>query len=363
MLFMPTLLFKFHQKECLLNFKQNCIIFGANDSGKTLLLEELQKGLVGKNKEFLLDSLHVETKDNSVIFFNEETDFNNEFKFTNNNIFRNKIYSSIEKIINSDEILDNLNNILNIIDENVNQYLTCNMNNYFNENIKFDININNLDSIINKFTDIYINDLTSNTQISKSKKRFLIYQLLLLEQIQKDKTTYILIDNFDLYLDNYSISKVLHFIDQISKKFNCHFILTTSNPTVYSLTNNNFDLFKLISISTLIKFDEPFIFDVIKEFLLLDLFNNQKEESSLTLFKQKNSFFITEDNVKNFFQTEYYFLKKEIGVVLTSNHILLTLRTPSMISNHILCKTKSQLKFLQCFCDRLLTNYTINDML
>lgn len=129
---MPRLLFEFNQKQNTLNFKQNCIIFSANGNGKSLLLKHLENGINGKlNSTFLIDSLKVKKDDHSTIFFNEETDFNSEFKFTNTNAFRNAIYNSLEHSINSAKILSELNSVLDKIDTETNKYINSNIHNFF----------------------------------------------------------------------------------------------------------------------------------------------------------------------------------------------------------------------------------------
>lgn len=360
--YMPSFLFEFNKQEKNLNFKRNCIIFSPNAGGKTLLLRELNEGLSGKKKSFLIDSMPVDKNTNTVVFFDEETDFNSEFKFTNNNIFRQEIYSSIEKVINSEQILKDLNLILDQVDNKVNQYINKNINPAFTEDINFDININDLDQIINKFTDIYIDGLSSDKQLSKSKKRLLIYQLLLLNQITKDKDSYILIDDFDLYLDYSNTTKILKFISNLSKDYHCHFILTTSNPIVYSLTNNDFEIFKLAKNSKLIKLDQSSLSQTIHEFLLLKEFKRTNKKDFLN-FKEENYSLITENDLKLYFKQHYFNLKTLIGILLTSNTVKFSLEANTFDENSLHCENMEQIELLKLFCDKLLTEYEIVDIL
>lgn len=360
---MPRLLFEFNQKQSTLNFKRNCIIFGANGNGKSLLLKNLENGINGKCKNtFLIDSLKVKKNDCSTIFFDEETDFNTEFKFTNTNTFRNAIYSSIEHTINSESILKELNSVLDKIDIETNKYINNNIHDFFKENIKFDINITNLDQIINKFTDIYVDGLASNNQISKSKKRLLIYQLLLLNQIKKDITTYILIDDFDLYLDTENIIKILKFITNISKKFNCYFILTTSNPIIYSFIDENYECYKLTIDSTLIKLDEDIITSVIKDYIILTEFNNQSEEKDFTKFSDNFFNLITDNDIKEQINFINYFSYK-IGILLTNNFVSISLENNFHNTCIIQCQNINEFNILKLFCDKLLTRYQVIDMI
>lgn len=360
---MPTLLFEFNQKQNTLNFKQNCIIFSANGNGKSLLLKHLENGINGKlNSTFLIDSLKVKKDDYSTIFFDEETDFNSEFKFTNTNAFRNAIYNSLEHSINSAKILSELNSVLDKIDTETNKYINSNIHNFFKENIEFDINIRNLDQIINKFTDIYVDGLSSNNQISKSKKRLLIYQLLLLNQIKSDMVTYILIDDFDLYLDTENSIKILKFISDMSNKFNCHFILTTSNPVIYSFMDDNYTCYKIATDSTLIKLDDRMITSIIKDYIILKEFNNQSEEKDFAKFSSNYYNLITNDDIKKQKNIINYFSYK-LGIILTSNFISISLENNFHNICSIQCQNINEFNILKLFCNKLLTNYQVIDMI
>lgn len=360
---MPNFLFKFKQKQLNLAFEQNCIIFGANGSGKSLLLRTLENGINGKSKDtFLINSLEVEKNEYSTIFFDEETDFNSEFRFTNTNTFRNAIYDSIEHTINTESILKELNSVLDKIDIETNKYINNNIHGFFKEKIKFDINITNLDQIVNKFTDIYVDGLASNSQVSKSKKRLLIYQLLLLKQIKNDITTYILIDDFDLYLDTENTIKILRFVSDISKQLHCYFILTTSNPIVYSFLDDNFQCYKITTDYTMVKLDSEMISSVIKEYIILKEFKKQSEEKDFNNFYNKNTNLITNDDIES--QKNYIsYFKYKLGILLTSNFVSISLENNCYNIYSVQCQNISEYNILKLFCDKLLTDYEVVDMI
>ena len=171
--------FSYHNNEFSLSFENNIIIFGSNKSGKTSILKVLKEGLTGNNKSFYLNSLNCKKDEYNIIYFDEETDFNNEFKFTKNNVFKVSLYDAISKNINKEKILFEINKNLDNIDTAINNYLDNNINSVQKNKLTFNINIDDIDKIIDKFTTIYVNDLTDSQNISKSDKRKLIYQLLL----------------------------------------------------------------------------------------------------------------------------------------------------------------------------------------
>ena len=236
--------FKYQNIDSSISFNNNLIIFGSNKSGKTTLLKLIKEGLSGKNKNFYLNSLEINKDEYNIIYFDEETDFNNEFKFTQNNIFKTSLYDAIYKTIDKEKILAEINNSLDNIDNAVNKYLEKNINNNSKNKITFNIDIDDIDKIIDKFTTIYVNDLINTKEISKSDRRKLLYQLLLFNT-SKDKETFIMIDDFDLYLDNESIIEILNLIT-ILNKHHCHFIISTNNSNIYRyLDPDDYSIYKI----------------------------------------------------------------------------------------------------------------------
>lgn len=347
------IIFSDKENKFNLDFKKNIILFGSNNSCKTKILKLLADSI--KNGTAIINSLNIKKGDYDVLFFSEESDFNGEFSFTKSNVFRSTIYDSIMNSIDKNRLLEEINLTFDKLDKKVNNYLDKNLNLFFNNNIKFDINIDDLDNIINKFTSIYINDLNESKKIPKSFKRMLIYQLSLLNSSDKEKI--IIIDDFDLYMDSYNIIQILDFISKFSSE-QCHFILSTSNPLVYNYVNNNFDIYKITN-QKLVRFSN--ISDLIKKGILMYEFEKSKDSINFNDFYNNNISLITDEDINLFYKEYFIYLKVNIGIILTNNFICFNDYSNKNV--FIFTKNNKELYFLKFVCDALLTDYKIIDIL
>lgn len=348
------ILFSTKEHEYNLNFKNNCVIFGANNSGKTKVLQLLSESI--KNGKAVINSLKCQKNDYDVIFFSEESDFNDEFSFTKNNLFRSTIYDSIMNSIDKVQLLKELNSTLDKIDSKVNDYLDKNINQFFDNKIKFDIDITDLDNIINKFTSVYINDLRDNKKIPKSFKRILLYQLSLLD-FSDGKEKFVIIDDFDLYMDTDNIIKILNFISKYSSD-NCHFILSTSNPIVYTYLSQEYTVYKL---NDQILYKLADLNYIIKKCIIEKEYNKSKKADSFEEFYDQNIHLISDEDVNTFYKKHFVFQKTNIGIILTSDYIYFN--DYNSTGSYIITKNSDDLRFLKFICDELLTEYDIIDIL
>lgn len=348
------IIFSNDDNEYNIEFKDNLVIFGGNGSGKTkiltLLFESIKKG------KAIINSLKFKKDDFNVLFFSEESDFSDEFSFTKSNIFRATIYNSIMDSLNKEKLLKEVNSTFDKIDNKVNEYLNENVNLFFNNSIKFDINIDDLDNIINKFTTVYINDLNDDKKVPKSFKRMLIYQLSLLN-FKDDKEKFILIDDFDLYMDSNNIIQILNFISKYSSD-KCHFILSTSNPLVYNYLNSSFDIYRVKN-EKLYKFSHISYF--IEKAILRNEYEKTRELISFDEFYNNNISLVNDEDVNDFYNKYFNYLKTDIGIILTSEFIYFN--NIKYNGPYILTRNEIELFFLKFICDELLTEYKIIDIL
>jgi len=227
---------RYLDQEQELYFRNNGLLFlnGPSYGGKTFILNKLKKGFEGLDKNFLVNGVNVAKNEYEVVYLDDQTDFLEEFKFTKSNQFKKIIYNRVMKKIDEKSILEQINLVLDSIDLEVNQFLDSTLNEYFDEKIVMDIDIKSLDIIIDKFTDVYINQyLVTDSNIPKSVKRKSIYNLLffLLDSFEKDVV--ILIDNFDLYLGVEEMLNVLNEIYSYLKIKNNVYFFLASNRNIY----------------------------------------------------------------------------------------------------------------------------------
>lgn len=239
------IVFKYDNKTHYLHNDDMIFLLGPNQSGKSFILSLLKDGFSGKYNDFSVNNLAVDKKEYNVIYLDDVTDFNNEFKFTKNNLFRELIYSSVLNNINETKTLIEVNKLFDKIDEKVNQFLDANVNKRQDEQVHFDINITDINNIIDKFTNIYIdNYLLNESNIPRSVKRKLIYNLLLFELNKSEYVNNIvIIDNFDLYLDFENTKKIISKLKEYHAKCpNTYFIVSSSN-NLYELIDNKSSIY------------------------------------------------------------------------------------------------------------------------
>lgn len=328
----------------LIKFNFNTIFFGKNSRYKNNFIHNLVNGLKGKNKNVLVNGTLSKANDYNVIIIDDDNDFENEFKFTKTNTLKKLIYDDIIEKVNEEKIINYTNEIFDIIDNKVNNLLDRKINKKTDHNISFQIEIPDLNSIIDKFTNIYIdNALLSNTDISKSMKRKLLYQLYFLDiKNTNDKINFVIINNFDAYLNPNEIINFLNTINSFSNE-NCHFILTSCNNILEYLSFDYFEVYKLANkLIPLYNID-----NAIKKYLLKRELKNDNE-INFEEFYQKNENLIIEEEIikiRNILLNKHPYI---LGKFLNNENIALTTTKPKNITvDYIIYNTNEEKKFLQ----------------
>lgn len=336
----------------IINLDKNVIFFGRNNSYKNKIINGITNGLLGKKKNILIDGKNFNVKDFNIINIDEENDFSNEFKFTKSNTLKQLIYNDVINKINEEKIIKYTNEIFDVIDDKVNSLLDRKINKKSDNNISFQIEIPDVNSIIDKFTNIYIDDvLLNDSDISKSMKRKLLYQLYFLD-IKKlnDKPIIVIINNFDVYLNTNEIIVLLNTINNLSSD-NCHFILSSCNNIFEYLDLDKFNIYKIAN--KIISFNV--IEEAIKIYLLKNEFNKNNNDILFEDFYLGNESLITEEeilNIKNNIINKYPTL---ISKILNSDNIKVVLNKPKNITcEYIICENKDKQNLFLEISDKLI---------
>lgn len=324
----------------VINLNQNVIFFGKNSSYKSEVMNHLTSCLLGKDKNILIDGKNYNSKDFDIISIDEENDFSNEFKFTKSNTLKQIIYSDVTNKINEDKIIKYTNEIFDVIDEKVNTLLDRKINRKSDNNISFQIEIPNVNSIIDKFTNIYIdNVLLNDSKISKSMKRKLLYQLYFLDiKENADKPIIVIINNFDAYLNNNEIIKLLNTISVLSNE-NCHFILSSCNNIFEYINIEEYSIYKITD--KIINY--KVINEAIKQYLLKNEYNKIQQDINFDLFCLENEALITNDEIESINNKIINKYPTIISKILNSDNIKIVLSRPkNIISEYIICNNKNE---------------------
>lgn len=335
----------FDEKEIKINLNNNVIFFGKNTTVKNKFISELIEKLLKNSKELEINGRQFNNSDYNIINIDENTDFSSEFKFTKNNTLKQLIYNDLEKKIDERKIINCTNEIFDVIDDKVNSLLDRKINKKSDNNITFQIEIPNMYSIIDKFTNIYVDDiLLSDKEISKSMKRKLLYQLYFLDiKSLVDKPTIVIINNFDVYLNSDEIISVLNSINNLSND-NCHFIISSCNNIFEYLDINNFSIYKISNeVISINRIDKS-----IKNFLIKEEYNQKNKDISFDEFYNNNECLISNIEVNKIKENVFTRMPSAFGKILNSDNIkIMTSKPKNIVSEYIICANKKDKKLFE----------------
>jgi len=327
-----------------LNLKQNIIFFGNDTIFKRNYINTLVNKFNTKNSEILVNGLKINTEEYKIIFIDDEDDFSNEFKFAKNNFIKQFIYEDIIKTINEEKILNYANEIFDTIDAKVNKILNKKINKKMDNQLLLDIEINDINTIIDKFTNIYLDNLLIiNKDIPKNTKKKLLYKIYFSE-IKKhtDKQVIIIINNFDAFLNSQDTIALLNEIDNISNE-HIHFILTTNKNIFEYINLEKYCIYKLseklIELKT--------IRQGIKNFLIKNEYeNNNNNDIEYETFYNNYEHLITNDDIKQILNELIDNNYNVINKILNSENIKLVKNHPSKIDTEYLIYKNAKEKLL-----------------
>ncbi|MBS7020630.1 MAG: hypothetical protein KH135_01985 [Firmicutes bacterium] len=321
----------------MIHMVNNGVIYllGNNGAGKTDIIKTIQKNInFGEN--VLINNLEVHKGEYEVILVNEQTQFTEEFKFTKNNFFRNLIYEDFETSKKSEDILKQLNLLLDQIDNETLYKVNRDLNKNYPIKLRLDINIDNLNEIINRFTEIYIDEVPlSKREISNSINRKLLYYLLFAKlETYHEQEVIVLIDNFDVFFDHENIIWIMEKLNQFHQQHqNIYFILASVNNIMkyddniekyYHIDNNIFHLENFKSLLELL-------------YLKLE-YNKSSKNMIFEDFVVENEMLISKKDIDHLlFEIKENYIEK-IGEIYINNSITLIKEKSSLFKNAILYK-------------------------
>lgn len=296
--------------ELNLSFNNLLVINGANKSGKSKILKTIERGLNGELEEFYVNNNRVIKGDFKTIYIGDYNNFSTDFKLTKSNIFKKLIYDDVLNTMNSEDMLKKVNNIFNSIDQKVNGLLE---KEDLLKNVKFNINIDSIDKIIEKFTEIYIENYLLDDKITpRSVLRKLLINLSLF-QANKDNydNTIVLIDDVDSSLDEMEIFKLIKTLENNSIRF-----IVTSSRNIYSYVEDKTCVYKLFNglLSNIVNME-----GCIKESIMRNEYNMRKSNNDFNSFYEENEYLINEEDI-NYFQNNILpNLNYQIGLLYSNN--------------------------------------------
>ena len=299
----------------LYSFEFDNVLFinGANKSGKTKLLKLLEKGVIGELEDFYINNNKVYKNDYQVLFIGDYNNFATDFKLSKTNIFKKLIYDEIMEKININDILHNTNEIFNIINDKINNTIS---KNELIKNLKFDINIDSVDKVIEKFTNIYIDEYLLDDKITpRSSLRKLLINLTLY-QIEKSTN-----DNIIVFIDDIDNSfdelELFNIIKTLENNCNAKFIVSSSR-NIYPYIANKKDIYKIYNQKTK---NIVNINSCIKQAIILNEYSKANSNEDFNSFFEENEYLINEEDINYFNNKILPSLNYQIGLIYCNNKL------------------------------------------
>ena len=328
-------------------FDNVLFINGSNKSGKTKLLKLLEKGAIGELDNFYINNNKVYKNDYQVLFIGDYNNFATDFKLTKANTFKKLIYDDIIVKINTENILNKTNEIFNIIDDRINETIS---KNELTKNLKFNINIDSVDKIIEKFTNIYIDDYLLDDKITpRSSLRKLLINLTLY-QIEKSERNNIIvfIDDLDNSFDELELFNLIKTLENNNKaKF-----IVSSSRNIYSYVKNKKDIYKIYNQKTK---NIVNVESCIKLAIIMNEYKEQNIKDDFNTFFEENEYLINDEDINYFNKKILPSLNYQIGLIYCNDELEIKLIDDEE-DNIIKVKNNLEKIFLETIYNYLINN-------
>lgn len=294
-------------------FDNVLFINGSNKSGKTKLLKLLEKGAIGELENFYINNNKVYKNDFQVLFIGDYNNFATDFKLSKANTFKKLIYDDIIEKINTENILNKTNEIFNIIDDKINETIS---KNELTKNLKFNINIDSVDKIIEKFTNIYIDDYLLDDKITpRSSLRKLLINLTLyqIEKLGRDNII-VFIDDIDNSFDELELFNLIKTLETNNKaKF-----IVSSSRNIYPYVKNKKDIYKIYKQKTK---NIVNIESCIKQSIITNEYKEQNIKDDFNTFFEENEYLINDEDINYFNKKILPSLNYQIGLIYCNDEL------------------------------------------
>lgn len=294
-------------------FDNVLFINGSNKSGKTKLLKLLEKGAIGELENFYINNNKVYKNDYQVLFIGDYNNFATDFKLTKANTFKKLIYDDIIEKMNTENILNKTNEIFNIIDDKINETIS---KNELTKNLKFNINIDSIDKIIEKFTNIYIDDYLLDDKITpRSSLRKLLINLTLyqIEKLDRDNII-VFIDDIDNSFDELELFNLIKTLETNNKaKF-----IVSSSRNIYPYVKNKKDIYKINNQKTK---NIVNIESCIKQSIITNEYKEQNVKDDFNTFFEENEYLINDEDINYFNKKILPSLNYQIGLIYCNDEL------------------------------------------
>ena len=294
-------------------FDNVLFINGSNKSGKTKLLKLLEKGAIGELENFYINNNKVYKNDYQVLFIGNYNNFATDFKLTKANTFKKLIYDDIIEKMNTENILNKTNEIFNIIDDKINETIS---KNELTKNLKFNINIDSIDKIIEKFTNIYIDDYLLDDKITpRSSLRKLLINLTLyqIEKLDRDNII-VFIDDIDNSFDELELFNLIKTLETNNKaKF-----IVSSSRNIYPYVKNKKDIYKINNQKTK---NIVNIESCIKQSIITNEYKEQNIKDDFNTFFEENEYLINDEDINYFNKKILPSLNYQIGLIYCNDEL------------------------------------------
>ena len=328
-------------------FDNVLFINGSNKSGKTKLLKLLEKGAIGELDNFYINNNKVYKNDYQVLFIGDYNNFATDFKLTKANTFKKLIYDDIIEKMNIENILNKTNEIFNIIDDKINETIS---KNELTNNLKFNINIDSVDKIIEKFTNIYIDDYLLDDKITpRSSLRKLLINLTLY-QIEKSERDNIIvfIDDLDNSFDELELFNLIKTLENNNKaKF-----IVSSSRNIYSYVKNKKDIYKIYNQKTK---NIVNVESCMKLTIIMNEYKEQKIKDDFNTFFEENEYLINDEDINYFNKKILPSLNYQIGLIYCNDELEIKLIDDEE-DNIIKVKNNLEKIFLETIYNYLINN-------